>query len=290
VTWRLTRRARAAHPEPIPAAARGHFEELRLDTRDGERLGAWWVPPAGPSEDLRIGTRCTVLLLHGNGGTRTSMEGLARALSDEGLLVLVPTLRAHGDSTGEANDFGWSAREDVVACVQFLEQRAPGVPIVVYGASMGAAAAMYAAGELGARVAGYALEAPYRDLRSATRHRLEIFLPPGLDRIAFAGMVLVSPAILPRGLDHYAPIEHAEDFPSGTRVLFLSGSEDGRTPIAEVEAIRARCVARTGLVPFPGAGHGYLWSADPARFRTVMIDLVHDAVTGSAGVAADRAR
>jgi len=279
VTWRLTHRARGPFEEPLPAwaaSAPGRIEEVRLDTRDGERLGAWFLPPSG-AVGARAPARAAVVVLHGNSGSRSSMAEIAAWLSDQGLAVLAPSLRAHGDSSGDANDLGFGAREDVRACVDFLEKREPGVPIVVFGSSLGAAAAIYAAPELGPRIAGYALEAPYRDVRSATRHRLRIYLPPVLDRIAYWGLDLWSRAMLAPDVDALAPIDYLAAIPATTPIVFLCGTDDRSAPLAEVEEMRARCGGRATLAAFAGATHRELADADPGRFRTVLFDLVASA-------------
>jgi uncharacterized protein len=115
------------------------------------------------------------------------------------------SFRAHGDSTGEINDIGYSARHDVIAAVAFLEQRRPGKPILVHGTSLGSAAAAFASGELAGRVRGYVLECPYRDVKSAVWNRTREYLPPVLDVIAYAGLRLVAPLVLP-DLDQMAPV------------------------------------------------------------------------------------
>ena len=76
------------------------------------------------------------------------MLPLMQRLAEARFTVLAVTLRAHGDSTGEANDFGWSSRHDVAAGVKFLQQQCPGQPVYVVGRSLGAAAAIFAAQEL----------------------------------------------------------------------------------------------------------------------------------------------
>ena len=54
------------------------------------------------------------------------MNSLKRAeLALSGYPILMISLRAHGDSTGEFNDIGYGAH-DVVAAVEFLERRHPG--------------------------------------------------------------------------------------------------------------------------------------------------------------------
>src|SRR5262249_61720016 len=115
-----------------PIVAWGSFEEHQLRTSDGETLGAWLHRgnPYGAS----------VLVLHGNRGCRRNSLPAAEFFAGQGCSVLLVSLRAHGDSTGEVNDFGYSARHDVIAAVQFLEHERPGRTIIVTGTSMGAAA------------------------------------------------------------------------------------------------------------------------------------------------------
>jgi pimeloyl-ACP methyl ester carboxylesterase len=258
VAWKLTHRARPPYAEPLPAWAAGNLEEVRLETRDGEVLGAWLHVSASPDVSF--------LLLHGNGGSRSAESELLRELVAEHVSFLAPSLRAHGDSTGSTNDFGWSARADVIAGVDLLERRIPGTRVVVIGKSLGAAAAIYAARELGRRTSAYVLEAPYRDLRAATRHRLERYLPFPLDRIAYAGLCLFGPAMLTPRIDDLSPLDRIADVPPDVPVVFLSGGADRLAPTGEVEEFRARCSGPTRLVAFPGGTHQDLASTDVARY------------------------
>src|SRR2546426_914446 len=81
-----------------------------------------------------------------------------------------------------------------------------GRPVVVWGSSLGAAATIFAAKDLGHQVSGYILECPYQDLHTAVRNRTEIYLPPLLDRVAYAGLLTVSTLVLPNA-DKISPIE-----------------------------------------------------------------------------------
>src|SRR5690606_19387304 len=111
VAYKLTRRLRPAFDEPPPASIAARTESFRLSTRDGQELGAWFV--AG---DLN---RPVVLLLHGNGGCRGTCLRQVEFLTEAGCGVMLISFRAHGDSTGERNDFGYSAQHDVVAAVEW---------------------------------------------------------------------------------------------------------------------------------------------------------------------------
>ena len=86
-----------------------------------------------------------VLLLHGNGESRQQMLPVLQILTDAHFTVLAISLRAHGDSTGEINDIGWSARHDVTAAVASLQRECPQQSIFIVGRSLGAAAAIFAA-------------------------------------------------------------------------------------------------------------------------------------------------
>ena len=131
--------------------------------------------------------------------------------ASEGYAVLMISLRAHGDSSGDYHDVGFRLRRDVWAAVEFLEARRPGRPIVVMGTSMGAAAAVFAASELGHRVQGYILESPYQDLKTAAWNRTDVYLPPVLSHAAYLGLRAVGPLFSPTWM-RFHPCSRSAEF------------------------------------------------------------------------------
>ena len=99
VAYHLTHRRSPPFAEPAPAVAWGTFESHRFPTRDGHEIGAWY---AQGREDAP-----SVLLLHGHKGSRGNCLGRAELLAKHGCSVLLISLRAHGDSTGELDDIGY---------------------------------------------------------------------------------------------------------------------------------------------------------------------------------------
>jgi pimeloyl-ACP methyl ester carboxylesterase len=267
VVYVLTRRPHALFAEHSPTVTWGVLEEHRLRTSDGESLGAWFQRGSGEGP--------SVVVLPGYRGCRQNGLPAAKFFASQGCAVLLVSLRAHGDSTGDRNDFGYSARRDVVAAVEFLEKERPGRPILVNGTSMGAAAAIFASGELGERVSGYVLESPYRDLYQAVRNRTALFLPPVLDRIAYSGIAVVGPLVLPEA-DHIAPIDHVTGIPPSVPVLFLSGTRDERAFSSEAQALCDRIAGHARVALFEGAGHGHLILEDPRRYAEVVTPLVRE--------------
>lgn len=263
--YRLTRRAAPARPEPAPALAWGRIAPFRLATADGHELGAWFID-GRPDRPL-------VLFLHGNGGRRSASLAEAELVASTGCPVLMISLRAHGDSTGEVSDFGFGARRDAVAAVEWLRTQHPDRPVVVWGQSLGSAAAVFAAEELGARVNGYILECPYRDLRTATRNRTRAYLPPVLEYVAYAGFSAVAPLVVPNA-DDISPLRAAARIPPSARVLVLAGRADRRATPAEAAAIAGAVGARAELVVIEGGDHLRLAAAEPERYRKAVVGFL----------------
>jgi alpha-beta hydrolase superfamily lysophospholipase len=262
VAARLTGRARARFEERAPQAAWGRIEDHRLHTSDGQDIGAWFVEGMNDAP--------SVLLLHGNKGSRASSLKHAGFLAPAGHAVLMISLRAHGDSSGDFNDIGYSARHDVAAAVEFLERRRPGRPIVVMGVSLGSAAAVFASAELGRRVKGYILESPHQDLKTAVWNRTATYLPPVVAQLAYVGLRAVAPVFVPH-LDEISPLRAIEGIPADVPVLILAGEADSLARPEEARALFG-CVASHGrLELFPGAGHHDLFSTDPDRYRRTIL-------------------
>lgn len=270
VAYQLTRRAAPRLAEPIPELSWGQIERLSLQTDDGQELGAWYM--AGDPG------RATVVLLHGNGGQKSACLDEAEILHEVGCPVLLVSLRAHGESSGDCNDFGYSARRDVIAAVKYLKDREESGPIVVWGQSLGSAAACFACGDLGMRVSGYILECPYRDLHAATWNRLHARLPPGADWLAYYGLRIVAPLVL-ADVDRISPCEAIRQMPASMPVLLLMGSEDLRAPPRDAAALCEHAGCRPNLVTISGGGHLQLQQSDPVRYRQAVLALLDRAVS-----------
>ena len=259
-TWKLTRRS-ATKAEP----AWEGVEAIRLRASDGIECGAWLIP--GDS------AKPVVLLLHGNGVSRTHFSGLMRFLAEQHDGVMAVSLRAHGDSDGSVNDFGLSARLDVIAAVQFLAGRFPGRPVVIVGESLGSGAAIFAAKEC-AGVRAYLFAAPYTDLDTAVWNRCRYRLPPLLSHAAYAGLRLWAPVFFPVSVHAVRPIDHIAEIPESVPVVIVASEGDQLTRIDEVRAMQAKIASHSTLVAFKEGGHGEFLTKHEAEYRQAIIDLV----------------
>lgn len=124
--------------DPVPSAA-PYFPRARdvvIDTEDGKRLGAWYLPAAtekpGPA----------VLVFNGNGGDRSGRAVLALGLSRLGMAVLLFDYRGYGGNEGTPSENGLA--HDARAAQAWLAAQ-PDVDadkIVYFGESLGAAVAI----------------------------------------------------------------------------------------------------------------------------------------------------
>ena len=265
-TWSMTRRQHSQQIQSIPAQDAERIESFRLTTRDHQQIGAWLFR----GEE---GSDC-VLLLHGNGETRRSMLPLAKRLHRSGQTVLLITFRGHGDSGGDRNDFGYSGKEDVLAAVRYLEKHFSGSQIFIVGRSLGAAAAIFAAKDLGDRIAGYLLESPYNDLPTAVWHRLRVRLPFPLDYVAYSGARLWAPFFLGVDPSRIAPYSQIGFIPASSRVILLYGEEDLRAPLREGNRLANQVQGDVSVVTFPGASHRRLYDWDSKRYAAAVSELL----------------
>lgn len=171
-------------PGPVPSvgAILPGGEDVVLDTEDGLRLGAWFLPAAarGPA----------VLICNGNAGDRTLRARLAAALVRAGISVLLFDYRGYGGNSGRPTEDGLAA--DARAARAFLVGRPEVDParIAYFGESLGAAVAVRLA--LESPAAALVLRSPFTSLTDVGRLHYP-WLPvaallddryPSIDRIA----------------------------------------------------------------------------------------------------------
>lgn len=138
-TFRETYPTLAAWGDSLRRADNLRLEHLTAD--DGTALTAYAIRAAQP-------THKTAVVIHGYTDHPFGMLQIAWIYHRLGYHILLPTLRFHGESGGEAIGMGWNDRFDVMAWIDQLptlfgsEQQ-----VVVHGISMGAATTMMLAGE-----------------------------------------------------------------------------------------------------------------------------------------------
>ena len=87
------------------------------------------------------------VVLHGYGDDMEDVYDIAMHYSDAGYNVLLPDLRAHGESEGAFYGMGWLDRLDIINWIDVILEENPSANVVIHGIDMGADAALMLSGE-----------------------------------------------------------------------------------------------------------------------------------------------
>lgn len=103
------------------------------------------VAPADVSPAVKS-PPAVIILVHGYGGTRNAHRILGIPLAERDYFVINLQTRGQGDSPVSGVRFGLGESEEVLATIRWARTRFPApTPILLYGASQGAAAVTFAA-------------------------------------------------------------------------------------------------------------------------------------------------
>ena len=146
------------------------------------RCKGWYIPAEGTA-------RGTIIYCHGLNRTRIEMlpdAVFGHSLGYNGLLF---DFRHQGGSGGDITTLGYQERLDVEGAVRYaLEQEQAARPVVVWGVSMGASAALMAAAE-SPDISAVISDSSFDSIMGTMRHHLKLFLHlPGFpiaDEVAY---------------------------------------------------------------------------------------------------------
>jgi hypothetical protein len=154
------------------------FDEIFFQVRDENgkslKIAAWWIPHPDAQG------RCAILI-HGYGDAKVGVIAWAPIWHSLGFNLLVPDLRAHGESGGSVSTAGYFERHDLAQIIDDIRARKPEETrrMVLFGVSLGAAIAAAAAIK-SSDIAAVVMESPYADFRGAAMaHMSRLGLPGG---------------------------------------------------------------------------------------------------------------
>lgn len=237
------------------------LREVTFPAQDGLPIRAWWIPGERPH---------TVVVVHGFRWGREIMLPQAALYARAGYSVLVPTLRGSA-KPGERTQtsFGYFERLDVRGAVTWARQQAAPA-VALHGISMGAAAVLLAA-EGDPHVTAVIAEAGYEDLGSLMDGAFEHFL--GVPAFPFGPVAMRLGAW--RGRLDLAAVRPREAARRLHRpLLLIHGKEDGIIPWQNSLAIYQAASAPRELWLPDRAGHGTALSAEPERYREVVLTFL----------------
>ena len=219
------------------------FDTWTIPVEPEMTLEAWAIRQPDP--------KGVVVLFHGYADRKSSDLTEARAFFDAGWAPVLVDLRGSGGSSGDTTSIGFHEARDVAAAVRFTRGRFAKGPLVIWAASMGAAASLRAVGVLGLEVDGLVLEAPFATLRSAVVNR---FTSLGVPTFALVDLFMFWGSVQ-QGFNGFAhnPVEYATHVREPT--LLMLGSRDNRVLMPEGRAIFDALAGEKHFEIFEGLGH-----------------------------------
>lgn len=231
---------------------------LRFETRtfpgaQGERVEAWIIPSDASPHG-------TVIAFHGHAGSKESLLSVAARFHEWGWETWLVDFYGSGGSSGNETSIGWHEAEDVKAAFDQVARGSTGKPVVLFGASMGAAAILRSVAVHELKPEGLILECPFDRLRTtvASRFRREGFPTfPMLDLILCWGGIQ-------SGFNPYRhnPVEFAATV--RCPALLMQGDKDVTISLEESRSIARALGARCAFRVFEGRGHEALQAGNPA--------------------------
>ncbi len=204
--------------------------------------------------------------IHGYGytGNRKAMYDYALPYAERGYNILLPDLRAHGESEGKYIGMGWLDRKDILKWIGLLVEMDPLCEIVLHGVSMGGAAVMMTAGEaLPENVKAVVEDCGYSSVwdifSDEAKYMFHIPDFPLIYTASFFSKLRVGYGF--KEASAYEQIKKAK-----VPVLFIHGSKDNFVNTNMSEGLYNACPTRKKMFIADGAGHGESYYIDPEAY------------------------
>jgi pimeloyl-ACP methyl ester carboxylesterase len=262
-------------------AAEVAYREVEFKSTDGVRLSGWYLPRETPlfhnDSEGESGAPVTIIYCHGLFRSRLEMLERAEKFSQQGYAGLLMDFRRHGKSGEAMTSMGYLERLDIIGAVHYLrDSLQTQTPIVVYGVSMGAAAALLAAAEEPA-IAGLIIDSSFLSFDETITHHAKLFF--NLPRFPVASALIMFTkwrvGFRPEDFDLQRAVQKIGDRP----MLFIAGGEDKRMPPEIAQTLyEAAPSTHKNIVIIPNASHGKAFSTDPETCTKAILDYLQKVV------------
>ena len=235
------------------------FQWVEFHSRDGVLLKGWYIPATNKP-------RGTIVYCHGLNRNRVELLPEAEFGHELDYNGLLSDFRHAGQSGGEITTLGYQERLDVLAAVECaLNQEGAKRPVVLWGISMGAAAALMAAAE-SPDVAAVISDSSFLSFRHTIEHHWRLFfhLPsfPIADEVIYA--TAFRGDFKPSDFDLEKAVQQI-----GTRpILFVGREGDRRMPPEIARRLYGDAASPLkDLLIVPGSRHGEAFNQQTKMYK-----------------------
>ncbi len=236
-------------------------QPVEMLSQDGLKLFAYVI--VNPAAERRW-----MVLIHGYASTHDMFGPQAKAFFDAGFSLLLPDLRGHGNSGGNAIGMGWPDRRDIVQWIDKLVADYGAESIALYGISMGSATVMMTSGEpLPPQVKAAVADCGYTSVEAEFRYLLRVLF--GL--MPFPLLYYTSLICRLRAGYFFSQASSVKQLRKAKiPMLFIHGDRDRFVPYFMLQQVCDAAACPKEMLTVAGAGHGDSCYVDPEKyFQTV---------------------
>ncbi|MCP4440272.1 MAG: alpha/beta hydrolase [Aureispira sp.] len=237
-----------------------------VNLRSSKNLEAWFIPIWQPN------AKGTVILCHGYGASKSSLLQEARQFRGMGYHTFLIDFRGHGNSEGVMTTIGAGEAEDVKAAYDYIQERMPDSPIVLYGVSMGAVSILKAVHDYDFAAERVIVSCPFGSLRQAVLNRFEMMGAPSFlaaDLLMFWGSVQGG---------FWAYSHHVPTYAAKLKVptLLLYGEHDPKVKRSEIDLVFESMTCPKKLEVFECGGHDDMYSSCVEEWYAVVSQFMNE--------------
>lgn len=239
-----------------PPAPNFPSEDWTLESFDGLKLHAKKFSPAETSNHWAI-------LIHGYGRDGTFAYDYAEEYLKRGWNVLIPDLRAAGESEGTFITMGALESRDIVLWSEKISSDNPDAKIIIHGVSMGAATTLLTAAQEPKNLCAVVEDCGFTSAYEMFTAQIEkIFDLPEYPVMPCANIVCKFKTGVK--ISDAAPIEVVDKIK--VPILFIHGDADKLIPLEMMERLFDKAVVPKEKFIVEGAGHADAKSTNPDAY------------------------
>lgn len=208
-----------------------------------------------------------VICIHGYNGRASNMAPYMDHFIRQGANVLAVDLRGHGRSGGKYYGLGVLDRDDILKWVQYLKRVSPGSKVILFGISMGGAAALMAGACVECGVSGVISDSAPSDFVSMFRRilggKLKLLTVPVISLVSVYTRVLAG-----YWLQSASALDSIQRI--SVPVLLIHGAEDGFVPPVSMDILYDACRALKEKYLCPNADHTKAFRENPDYYWEIV--------------------
>ena len=258
------------HNTTTPASLGLSYETVHYRGADGTEYEAWHIPAGGPPWRHWGGPRGVCVMFHGYAGCKATVLREAEVVRRAGYDTFLVDFRGSGGSSGSSTTVGYREADDVAEAVKYVRRNLHPTRLVIYGRSMGAAAALRAVALGKADPDAMVLESPFDRMLTTVAHRFDLVGVPAFP----LARLLVFWGGVQQGYWAFAnnPVEYARSVKCPT--LMMRGGHDPFVRQREAESVFNNIAGTKQLVVFDRAVHEPCVAVDKARWSGRVTDFL----------------